>query len=363
MKVKAIPITHNDQTFWFSKVKVKDILGKARVDVWTPENREAYQREVSRSRAKKFGVYMARGGVSPVAILVNIRKDEDSKCEITQEIEYINIPDDADWWIVDGQHRYTGLKEIIEVGEEKLREMEIPVIFMNATKVEEAKQFFIINKTQKGVRADLAERILYHLEQKEGREKILTEDLPVEIWKTKALRIVDILTETKESPLYGLIKRPGEKGRKPLKQVSVTDSLEPVLKYCEGYFKVENLAKALMNMWDAVKQLCPECFSNPTQYVLLKTTGVFVMHKIFANLAPTMREAKDFTKVAFARVFSHENMRRYFTADFWDKDNSEGAARFGTSKKSFKVVTDLIWGEMENVVQEIFPEEEIKLRL
>lgn len=353
MKIPCLPIHQSGEEgkFWICKVKVKELLGKARVDQNSPENPEGYQREVVKSRARKFGEYMKEGNISPISLLVNIRTEKG----LIEKDGYLDIPEDLDWWIVDGQHRFEGLKIIIEEEKEySLRELELPIILMNVDKTNEAKQFLIINKRHKGVRTDLAERILYILQKKEGKEK--TKDLPVDFWKPEALVVVDKLTDIKESPLYGMIKRPGEKGNRPLKQVSVTDSLGPVISTYKGYLKnEEKLARALMNMWSALKDVCSDCFVKPKDYLLLKTMGVYVMHKLFAELLPTLAAAQDLTKEMFLKLFSHPDVKKYFSPQYWHRDTTDGISIYGSSAKSVQLVTDLIWSSMKNVLEELAP--------
>lgn len=356
MRLEAIQIKQGDTKFWVSRVLLKDLIGKVRPDQQSPENPGGYQREISKSRARKFGKFIEKGGISPITILLNIREPG----KIKEVDGYIEIDEGVDWWIVDGQHRVEGLKIVAEEENPSLREMQLPIILMNVPQIEEAKNFLIINKTQKGVRTDLAERIFSIMVEREGKEKAI--DLPIDLWKHEALKIVDLLTTAPESPLRGMIKRPGEKGTKPLKQVSVTDSLEPIVDNYKSFLpSVDRLSLALINMWSALKEICPECFNRPKDYLLLKTPGVFVVHKLFAHLLPTLSAAKDLTKGMFLKIFKHPRVLPYFESEYWDRNNVEGWSRFGTSQKSFKIITDLIWDEMSKVVEELVqPREEIR---
>ncbi|MEW6616048.1 MAG: DGQHR domain-containing protein [Thermodesulfobacteriota bacterium] len=352
MKIPCLAFDQGGTKFWLCKVKFKEILGKAIVDQQSPKNPEGYQREAQKNRARKFGHFMRKGGTSPVNLFVNIRENN-----ISEEDGYLNVPDNLNWWIVDGQHRFEGMKELADEFP-MIREIDIPIALMNSEKEFEAKQFLIINKMQKGVKTDLAERIFLILEQKEGRENIATQDLPIDMWKSDAVRIIDYLADTPESPLYHLIKRPGEKGSMPLNQVSATSSLKPLVDVYKSYLRDEKqAAKGLMNMWSAIKTLCPEAFVTPKDYLILKTPGIFVLNKVFAKLLPTLWAAKNITGDMFLKLFSHENVSDYFECDFWHKDNSEnGASRYGSSQKSYGIIYDLIWDSLKNVLDEIIPE-------
>jgi len=352
MKIPGIQITQGKYEYWLCKVKLKDILGKCMVDQQAPENANGYQRDVVLSRAKKFGKFLHDGNFSPASILINIREEG----KVTSKDGYVHIPDDYDWWIVDGQHRFEGLKATCEDGDSALREIEIPIVLLNTGWLTEAKQFLIINKLQKGVRTDLAERILLLLERKEGKEAVARQNLPIESWKTEALNMIDVLTDTPSSSLYKMIKRPGEHGKMPLKQVSVTDSLKPVIDVYRGYLTSEKLvAKALMNMWGALKEMNPECFENFRDYHLLKTPGVFVMNRVFANLLPHLCSAKerDLTVAMFRKLFEDNAVKRFFDVEYWRSDNNDGISKYGTGRKSYSIIFDLIWDSMSNVIDEI----------
>jgi DGQHR domain-containing protein len=359
MEFPALRIDHGGITFWLSKTKLKEILGRCRVDRQSPDNPEGYQREVTKSRAKKFGKFMQRGGVCPVNLLINIR----DKGAIKNTNGKVEIRDDQDWWLVDGQHRFEGLKMLVEE-DPTFREVEFPVVLLNCDEKDEAKHFLIINKMHKGVKTDLAERIFLLLELKEGREAVMAQDLPIDAWVPAAVRVIDNLVTDNESALYELIKRPGEKGYRPLNQVSVTSSLKPVIDIYDRHLKDEKqLAKALMNMWGALKELCPECFAQPKEYLLLKTPGIFVMHRIFAHLLPRLWAVKDLTKPMFVKIFTHADVAKHFDSDTWDRNNDNGFGRFGSSQKSYSIIFDLIWDSISNALDEIAPEKEVAVRM
>ncbi len=359
MELKALSLTQGGTTFWLGKTKLKEILGKCRVDRQSPDNPEGYQREVTKSRARKFGQFMQRGGACPVNLLINIREPG----LIKDKNGTIEIKDNVDWWLVDGQHRFEGLKMLSEE-DETLREVEFPIVLLNCDSKDEAKHFLIINKMHKGVKTDLAERIFLLLEQKEGREALLMQDLPIDAWVPEAVRVIDYLVNDKESALHDLIKRPGEKGYRPLNQVSVTSSLKPVIDIYGRHLKDERqLSKALMNMWGAIKEICPECFTLPKEHLMLKTPGIFVMHRVFANLLPRMWAAKDLTQGMFYKIFSASGVKMNFEADNWNRNNEDGVGKFGSSQKSYSIILDLIWTDVSNALDEILPEEEVDVNI
>jgi len=163
---------------------------------------------------------------------------------------------------------------------------------------EEAKQFIIINKTQKGVRPDLAERFISKLARKEGVQSLYnlpratTRDIE---WRPRATDIVDILDQKTSdnenddfstNPWFGKIQLPNEaKGGTIISQKAFEDSLKPILNNdsLRSYSAAE-MAIILVRFWRALQNLIPNVFDSPKDYVLQKTTGVFVLHRILPRV-------------------------------------------------------------------------------
>src|SRR5207245_3961350 len=101
-------------------------------------------------------------------------------------------------YVVDGQHRIRGISDCDVNG--KLTNFALPFTMLwNINKFEEAKQFVTINKTQKIVRTDLAERFVA-LEAKRKGLVAASRDPNQMIFKNaewigRALDILDTLSE------------------------------------------------------------------------------------------------------------------------------------------------------------------------
>ncbi len=213
--VSAVPVTffsrHND---------------KLKVDIFHADTKQGYQRRPAEYRAKDFARYLAIAkGLSPTAVLLNIR-DEGVEFEPIRKDEdfgYLKVPDEFELWIVDGQHRIDGFRQLMEgpyydqmadIGAFK-----VPVVIMHqSTPYDEAKQFLIINKTQKGVKPDLAERFIATMTRTESAQALasLPRDTTRDIeWRPKATEIVDIMNgsridEFQGNPWFGRIQLPNE---------------------------------------------------------------------------------------------------------------------------------------------------------
>ena len=76
------------------------------------------------------------------------------------------------------------------------------------------------------------------------------------------------------------------KGSTIVSQKGFSDSLKPLLKEDATYFKKRSsyLTPILNRYWEAIKELCPDPFENPQKFVMLKTTGVVVLHSILPRI-------------------------------------------------------------------------------
>jgi DGQHR domain-containing protein len=371
MKINAIEFSQGDKKMYISVIKAKDLVAKAKVDIFDPLKGEGYQRELSERRIKDFSVYVREAfKLSPLSILISIRNSENLKYSNGT----LEIPDDEQWWIVDGQHRKEGLRDAIQK-DKSIENYEVPVVFVPFRDVyEEALQFLIINRTQKPVRTDLAERILKGARERKGLEELekirakgaLKRVLEGIEWRPEAIEIAEFLNSDPQSAWFRKIKMPNEKNRDAVvAQKSFTDSLEPILMHSTfGTLPVPKLVNILKNYWDAIKEIYPEAFKNPKKYVLQKTMGVFVFHMLFPVIAEKTRNEKGqyvFTKEKFKKVLSLIE-DRYIDSEVWKSSDKklgiEGGlfASMGTSKKSFRVIFDILARSIENKWEKLMEE-------
>lgn len=301
MKIRAIPFIQHGNTMYSAVLSTKDLVGHTKVDVWHPNNDDGYQREVSMQRARKFRNYITTE-VSPPAIIANIR-DVD-KYKIKYENGKLEIPDEVILWLVDGQHRVAGLRELLESSGEKYEKIEFPVVIqVGDTIYQEAKQFVTVNTSQKRVRTDLGERFLVKMANEEGMNKLILKNVRNIVWIPTAIEIVDTLNNG-DSIWRNLIRLPNEpKGATIVSQKAFSDSLKPLLKEDAIYIKqkASYLAPILNRYWEAIKEVCPVPFEDPQKSVMLKTTGVVVLHSILPRVVSMIGndspEKNDFVKI------------------------------------------------------------------
>jgi DGQHR domain-containing protein len=339
MKIKGYSLNQGKGVFYVGVMKVKDLVNVGRVDTFSASHEEGYQRSLSMARARAFGRYVLTNHLSPLSILLNVREQNvKPSSEGT-----LTFPDGIQMWVVDGQHRLAGLRFALEQ-DPNIGEIEFPVVIMNEPNdYQEAWQFITINKTQKGVRTDLAERFLNQALKIEGRKALL--DLretgvmrgilrDVE-WIGKALDVADIINKEKSHPWYMKIRLPNEpKNGTIVSQKAFTDSLEPILK--DSFFQGKEanaIAPALINYWDAIWELCEEAFANPNKYVIQKTTGVFVLHKVFPRVSELCRDEYGNRVLTTEKIKSVLERSQMMSSDYWAGEGEAG--KRGTSRKAF----------------------------
>ena len=216
-------------------------------------------------------------------------------------------------------------------------------------RLEEATQFVIVNKTAKGVRSDLAEDFLRKIQQ---LDPSVIANLPSRVtsgidWKPMAIDLAEILNDT--SPTWkNKIRFPNEtvKGT-TIAQVSFVDSLRPVLQHDSfQQFSKDDLAKILTTYWAAIYDLCQEAIDNPSDYVIQKTVGAYVLHRLLPDvLAYAVAQGEKLTKDKIESVLDGI---KAMDSKFWHSSGGT-AGNVGTSGKAFGILATQIRAQIEEM--------------
>jgi DGQHR domain-containing protein len=340
MRLPAFEIEQNGKKFYAGYMLAQQLCDGKRVkaDAWSPGNREGYQRKLDLVRARLFTKYVANpDNISPPAVLLSVRESVEFKSK-DGKYGILSIPDSSILYEVDGQHRIEGLREAVK-RDQIDSDFALPVIIICPVKLGEreatnprfceAKQFVVINRTQKTVRSDLSDRFIARLAPEQRQELEVLGAVETLERTQVAVQIADKLTNKARSPWEGRIKLPGKRGG-GVSQRAFTNSLEPVLK--DPILKTleyDELIDALDQYWTAWRNLCPKAFDEPQHHVIQKTTGLSVLHELFIEAAKLLKSRhKDWTQDNFYEVL--DKMTRGVSDEFW---HSRGeAARGGSSK-------------------------------
>ena len=211
-------------------------------------------------------------------------------------------------------------------------------------------QFKIINGTAKSVRVDLVNSILTAIFEEQGADAIPEKEL----WKVVVTKAVDALNKRDDSPWQDVLLMPDEttvasNPGKITRATSVITSIRPIYDYLQefGFLSQKNveeraayLTDILVAYWRALRNVVPDAFTVPADYVIQKTPGLFSLHYLLKD-----KLLKD---IYFGRRPWDEETFEEFIGDspeiteaaFWHKNNKRAAA-YG-SMKGFRELADLL---------------------
>jgi len=302
-----------DHQIFVGKIKMKDVLEKGSVDrdarfkihKWSHDQAaglKGYQRAPDPTRIGKIKNYLqgeVENPIFPTAILVSARQPLKFRSYEGKNKDFGELIVDQTLFVIDGQHRIEAFKDIADKDElsSLYGYIEIPIIILSGFKYkEEVEQFFVINDRQKGVKADLAQRIYVEIAKNDDGTRIVRENKK---WQLPAVTVVDELNKDERSIWYRLIALPDDdkdiKKERVITQNSFIKSLQPFFigqfkhweyasgeKKSNGHKIVEDCKKLIDSYWKMVETVYPDAFDDKKNYALFKTTGVFSLHTLLA---------------------------------------------------------------------------------
>lgn len=317
----AIRVLQDDMALFVTAVPARVVAELGVVDEYDPEKdladpAQGYQRAPLHAHAAKIKSYLldpTHRRLMPSATLLSSRTPVSFRPSGADGTGIVTITKPL--YIVDGQHRSLGFTLAAEE-DESIGEFPVPVIIIQVDeKAEEVRQFYTINKTAKGVKADLAEVLLKQLGDLEN---------PAKRWRSIAIEIAKTLNNVDGGPWKDRITLPNAPG-KMVSQKSMTESLKPVL--TSALFGVDGniVTAALNNFWEALRSLMPEAFENPKNYVLQKSNGVFVWNEVAnEHFRRQMILDKDLGKGRALNVL--KGLGEYVEHQFWANKKHGGTA-------------------------------------
>jgi len=346
----------------------------------TPE--AGYQRKVEETRARKFGKFVAEGNISPASMLLSIREkdlkhtkiDDLTRKNLNEDINndvekiILHVKTECPVWIVDGQHRWRGIQDI---DNKKLEGFHMPfTILFGLDPDEEANQFVIINKTQKAVRTDLAERFIAKAYKKRGEIAIMNDPntgiFKKAIWVSKAIDVLDTLIDpVRKTTWEGKVQLPNEPKAKTMTvtQSGFTNSLQVLVDKLgpltnQDMYKVCDIVDIVDGFWNSIKKNCPKPFEaynpdngiSPNNYAIQQTIGVSVLHRVLNQIWVDLSGPLEISD--FDELLAVDSITK---SDYWDRtipnpdtDGKGGKwTMMGTNQKAFRVISDKIYSEIK----------------
>src|SRR6266567_9418222 len=168
LEVRVSECNQKGIKFYIGTVSAPTMISRMKVDMWSTKNMGGYQRPLVEKRISDVAWYVVKSdGVFPTSVSVSLRSE---KVEFVREGEAngtafgrLIIPEDVDFWVIDGQHRLASLQKLAEaMGEKDLVDNYfLPVNFLlDPKKLNEVRYFYLINRRKKAVNKENADRIL-----------------------------------------------------------------------------------------------------------------------------------------------------------------------------------------------------------
>jgi len=305
IRIPAVRFKQSDAMLFVGYMSAFDLCNVGVIESWDPDKGwnidiQGYQRESYEKHYKAIARFVKDNpsALLPTSILLSARTRErgvlnfDAISEFTDHaFGYLEIPDAYLLYVVDGQHRMLGFMHAIrQLEQEHLKNYLLPVVVLHdADKVEELSQFHLINDRQKRIATNLALALLGTVvEDRPTVAAVLVG--PKGRWKMKAIMIAIVLNESTEpeNVWAGRISLPNEpKGptvAAPL--ASFVNSLQPFFSATYPH-KLDNLQVVdyVIRFWAALNAIIPRPFQAPRDYVIQKTTGVYSLNRVAAELA------------------------------------------------------------------------------
>lgn len=361
LRVRAIRFEQNGRVFYETVMLAGELIRRTQVDIWRPAAGDAeengYQREPSAGRLREVANYVSNNdAILPTGGLLNARSENGPAYGQVLKFEsdeaepgpiqsgWLTIPSNLkNLWTVDMQHRIGGLHLAID-GDGRADLADFPVVATIAdglSKLEEVEQFDLINTTQKKIRTDLARRTMSI--RARDRDKRRDFDRRGRLWEARGPVIVDWLNRDSEVWKSKIIPPNSSKKEWPdgiVRETSFVTSLKPILQ-TPLFVRTsdEQVALVIDRYWSAVRFIFEEAFSDSDNSVIQKTPGIFSLHALVPEVVEVLRSrGQQATPENVAEVIAPW---RELGADFWDRDNEDGAGRFGSMKGFSILAADL----------------------
>ena len=368
----AIELRQNGTRLLISKMRAGDLSTYTRVDPFDTNKplddaKQGYQRPAEMPRVKKLGNWMkkeleeGRQVRMPTALLLSSRGTD----VVLSPNGTVTLKESNKLPLIDGQHRRRGFEWAIEDKDVKeLADFELPIVIMqDIGLVGEMNQFRIVNGEQKSVRTDLVNMILTQLVAREGDDAVEEKNE----WKVVASLAVKRLNADKGGPWFDRIVMPDQRAYSK-EEVDANPALQHLrtaratsfisaLKSIDTYLKIvrpgaaslaersETLFQVLDGFWRAVRKLNPKAFEKADDYVMLKTPGIFSLHRLCLSVMKDMYIGhREFVESEFAHMLTAASELQdphYWSAGSSDADGGD-AAKYG-SMKGFAELGDLLY--------------------
>lgn len=377
-------VRQRGRILFVGSISIKKLLAIYKIDIWKmsdPIEVRGVQRNPIAAHYKKIGKSLSVPDATlPTAVVLSsdlTRDAFDSKSfegvglpsgmdveTLNADSDFVRItidPDQLKLQVVDGQHRIKGIEYALERGWLSPEDQfDLPyVLILARNRYEEINNFYSINSKAKRVATDLALQLMNEMKESDPNFSL---SLP-EKKKVIAINIANTLTKDSGSVWYKNISQ-GNKtdSGQILSSTSFVTSLLPVLTIPFFNDQIKELgsqtrdmqsygqdkAKIINNFWSAIRNIIPAAFEEQTDWVIQKTPGVYVLHKVLAQVLNDYFIQKNEGNLETASL---ENFFRTYASDYISPDEIDfwraatngrpgGEASTANSGQAFKRLSD-----------------------
>ncbi|MEU6036136.1 DGQHR domain-containing protein [Actinomadura sp. NPDC047616] len=283
------------------------------IDIYDPGTKEGYQRAPVKARVQKAArYYNERHGRMPNPLLINIRKKDidEQRVAILVDVDEagyekavqeggnwigsgrIAFAKDLELWIYDGQHRASGLIQLL-AELEGYEDFPVPIsLTLGLDPVEEMREFYEVNSNAAPVKTSLAEELLTKMAEEDPkyREMLAAEDRD---WVTRAYAVVDEL-EKLDGPWRGRFQQANRRKTRgdgvTIPKPQFARSLKPVLDMpALKRADAVQIAAIINAYWTGIQQVMPEPFEDASDFVLQKGSGAVALHRVLPQVIEVVR--------------------------------------------------------------------------
>jgi len=343
---QAFEYSQGGKSLYLALARAKDLIPYVEIDAWREDNPNGYQRALKIRRSKRFADFLSKfNGMFHQTVLLNVRNATDATFK-NPHGNFGTLEIRGKLYQVDGQHRLAGLRTLIEDKKTGpiFQDYFVPLLIsVGLERAAEALQFFIINSTQVGVKADLKDRLVADVIKPLISDALLREVIGIKGDRSvteEAISVCDEMSKNDQSVWKNRIVLPDQRltGYFSISQRAFTESIKPVLEndIISATFQnfPDDIVDPLINYWNAIKELCPRTFGdNFKEYEMLKTKGASVMHKIFPTVLLYCRgdHSQNKMKELLSKIDEMNEVD-------WSKKGSVGIK--GTSQKVFSEISE-----------------------
>ena len=322
IEVTVTKVIQGNVTAYTGKMKAADILAIYDLKRWSETELDGYQRQLYLDRQKEIADYLKNCTIPIIpAILASIRSDTLFSSSDRRDIGTLKIPKRRGGInLIDGQHRMSGfsycLEELGRIQEERrlgietedqnntfnkceeILQYDIPILFFDSKlaaeildkekdpESSEIKEvlpndverviFYIVNKTQKGIRPSLKDTLQF-LIYRAGIRGIPS--IEKESWRVDATEIGHRMNKN-GSPLAGKINLSGARGLgRPIQLNSWVSSMQPLFANGEYTLLSRNEKyNIIRTYWNVLRELFEKPFDDNRNHLLLKSIGVYSLN-------------------------------------------------------------------------------------